>query len=228
MENGTGLVLGPALPLGTSIKRMSKSTPRRKLSDLVEVKPGYAFRSKIEHDPGGDFVVIQPSNVGPAGEVDVAELPRVGEVKPQSYHLVDADTVLFVAYGPRNRAYRFEDLPDNTIASSTFYLLKPLAWRQLNLLENRNDRILPGYLAWYLNQPQAQFYIEELRSGVSVQMLRRDALGSLEIPVPPVDMQKKVAKIALLAVEEEQLTRALMEKRRTFIDNLLLDKIQNS
>ena len=91
-----------------------------------------------------------------------------------------------------------------------------------------NDPILPGYLAWYLNQPHAQAYIEALRSGVSVQMLRRDALGSLEIPVPPVDMQKKVAEIALLAVEEEQLTRALMEKRRTFIDNLLLDKIQNS
>jgi restriction endonuclease S subunit len=190
---------------------------RKRLSDIARIDPGYSFRGKIENDPEGEYRIIQPSNVGPAGEVDVEALPMVGEISPRDYHHASGDVVLFVAYGTRNRAYHFEDLPSNTVASSTFYILRA-----------EGEQLLPAYLAWYLNQPPAQAYIEALRAGVSVQILRRDALGSLEMPVPPLDMQRQVAEVARLADEEEFLARQLMEKRRLYTDTFLLDKIQNT
>ena len=196
-----------------------------RLSDVVTIKPGYSFRSRIEHDPEGEYCVIQPSNVGPAGEVDVSELPLVSGVRPRTYHHVDADAVLFVAYGPRNRAFRFGHLPEKTIASSTFYLLRPKPPSDGS--DERAGTLLPGYLTWYLNQPPAQAYFEALRGGVSVQMLRRDALGSLDVPVPSLDVQRRIAEAARLVAEEERLARQLIEKRRLLTDNLLLDKIQN-
>lgn len=207
----------PAMPM----------TERRRLSDIADIKPGYSFRSKIEHDPQGSYFVIQPSNVGAGGGVDVADLSKVRHITPREYHMVDAEAVLFIAYGTRNRVYHFERLPANTVASSTFYLLRPKLHDPGMAAPHAYD-VLPGYLTWYLNQPPAQAYFDALRGGASVQMLRRDALGSLEIPVPPLDIQRQVATVARLALEEEQLTRQLMEKRRMYIDNLLLAKTQHS
>ncbi|MEQ9104486.1 MAG: restriction endonuclease subunit S [Rhodothermales bacterium] len=187
----------------------------------MSIKPGFFFRGRIEHDPEGKFRILQPSSIGSSGEVTAEELPLVSDISPREYHVVDDRSVLFVAYGPRNRAYHFGHLPDNVVASSTFYLLRPRP-RQLVL---REEVVLPGYLAWYLNQPIAQAYFEALRGGVSVKMLRRDALGSLELPLPPLEVQEKVSEVARLSEVEHQLTRQLLKMRRLFTDTLLLERI---
>lgn len=187
---------------------------RKKLSALAEIHRGYHFRKAVEDEPGGAYMLLQPSSIDPNGYVDVEALPRVEEVSKRKDVMVDPYTVLFVAYGTNNRAYYFPNLPPNVAVSHTFYLLRP-KYGVLN----------PGYLAWYLNQAPAQTYFEAMRGGVTVQTLRRDALGDLEIPVPLVDIQEQIAEVARLADEEEQIALALIERRRSLIHGFLLDKV---
>lgn len=186
----------------------------RSLGTVASIQPGYAIRGRLQHDPKGIHAIIQPSDIDPFGHVEHSELARVQGIKPRDYHYIKPNTVLFVAYGTQNRAYYLPDLPDTTVARSTFYLIRP-----------KPDTLDPRFLAWYLNQPRSKHFFETMRAGATVQIVRRDGLKTFEVPLPPMDLQRTIAKAAQLVEEEEATLRQIAEKRRAYIDARLLQLI---
>lgn len=106
--------------------------------------------------------------------------------------------VLFPNRGTRTTAIVFRAESFRAIAGAQFFVLRP------NLAG-----VLPEYLAWFLRTEGAARHFEGRRKGTYVQIIQRRDLEELELPLPPMDVQRKIADVAALAVEERVLSEQL-------------------
>jgi restriction endonuclease S subunit len=85
-----------------------------------------------------------------------------------------------------------------------------------------SDMVLPSYLTWYINQPAAQAYLTSRAKGTSVQMISKRAVEEMEMPLPSLEEQRKIMELAGLAAREQRLLRQLAEKRKQYMETILL------
>jgi hypothetical protein len=170
------------------------------IKECAEVLPGYALKARAEHEPEGTCQVVMAKHISDCMSyryLDEHELRMTPSGSPEKY-LVHEGDVLFVSRGLRNCATVIESVPESTIASSTFYILRV------------NPAIDPAYLAWCLNQPPAQAQIGQIRTGAGTPIVQRNVLGDIQIPVPPLNEQKRIAEFASLMAEELNLRNRLV------------------
>lgn len=173
----------------------------QKIRDCAEVLAGFVLKTRAEHERDGVYQIIVPAHIldgSPYSYTREHELRMTLPGSPEKYQVRSGD-VLFISRGARNCAAVIASVPDSTIASSTFYILRP------------NANIDPAYLAWYLNQPLAQAQIAQIRTGAGTPIVQRHALGDVRIPVPDMQSQKHIAELAALQAEEIGLRKKLLE-----------------
>ncbi|MHB2031769.1 MAG: restriction endonuclease subunit S domain-containing protein [Gemmatimonadaceae bacterium] len=68
-----------------------------------------------------------------------------------------------------------------------------------------------GYLAWYLNQAPAQTSIDQIRTGAGAPIVQRSAFAQIEILLPPLDVQRKIAELGTLLAREQELMGRLTD-----------------
>nr|VFK59365.1 MAG: Type I restriction modification DNA specificity domain-containing protein [Candidatus Kentron sp. TUN] len=174
-----------------------------KIVDCAEVLPGCSLKTYTEHEPSGSHQVIVGKHLSVPGtgyryrpEHELRLTPR-GKVEK---YLVKAGDVLFVSRGIRNQAVLVESVPEKTIASATFYLLRV------------RDGVDPAYLAWFLNQLPTQNRIGQIRTGTGTPIVQRKVFTDIVIPLPSYGNQRKIAKLGVYMVKERILRQSLMER----------------
>ena len=85
------------------------------------------------------------------------------------------------------------------------------------------DRVLPEYLAWAINQPDAQRRLGAEAQGTSLRMIPMAALEDLEIAVPDLSTQRRIVELDALARQEGQLLRQLAARREELVSAILGD-----
>lgn len=175
------------------------------LGDLADVRSGYSFRSRIEEDPGGDVVVFQIRSLVQRGTVRAEDGMRLyfPDVSPSL--LLRRGDLLFSARGMRNVAAVIDFDPNRAIASGQLLWMRP-----------KSDTITPAYLAWWLNQRQAQQYLEVHKRGTRMPIITRRALLELPVSIPSLDVQQQFVELDRLHSREQFLTDRLSEKREQF------------
>jgi len=180
-------------------------TQMKKVAECAEVLPGFALKARAEHELEGTYQVIMAKHLSdcmPYRYSDEHELRMTPAGSPENY-LVQKGDVLFISRGVRNCAAVIESVPEKTIASATFYIL-----RALPVIE-------PAYLAWCLNQSPAQAQIGQIRTGAGTPIVQRNVLGDIQIPVPPLTEQKRIAELAALMAAELDIRKKLLEATET-------------
>ncbi len=172
----------------------------KRITDCAEVLPGYALKARAEHEPEGIYQIIMAKHLDDCTPYtysanDELRMTPKGSVKK---YIVQQGDVLFISRGVRNCASKIEDVPEKTVASGTFYILRAKA--ELN----------PDYLAWCLNQAPIQAQIGQIRTGAGTPIVQRAMLGDLEIPCPDMATQEKLASLGNLMIKERQLRQALI------------------
>ena len=201
---------------------METRVVKRRLSDLASLRPGRSFRTSVEHDPEGDCWVLRPGDIDEDGEVSTDRMRKVAGLDPKDRYLVDESVVLFVTYGTNNRAYCFENLPENTVADSKFTMIRPGGQKAASLFP---ETVLPEYLAWYMNREPAQAFYEAFRRGSTTTRISRESLGRLEVPVPAAETQREIAEVSRLVQKEQELLTRWVEKRSELAHGLMLRQI---
>jgi len=201
---------------------METKVAKRRLSDLASLRPGRSFRTSVEHDPEGDCWVLRPGDIDEDGEVSTDQMRKVAGLDPKDRYLVDESVVLFATYGFNNRAYCFDHLPENTVADSKFTMIRPGGQKAAPLSP---ETVLPEYLAWYMNREPAQAFNEAFRRGSTTTRISRESLGRLEVPVPPAETQREIAKVSRLVQKERKLLTRWVEKRSELAHRLMLRQI---
>ena len=157
---------------------------------------------------------IQPENSGEVAYLQVRQFNDEGRLlskanefinitnKTETHLLKDGD-VLFVGKGNRLFSWCYRDIEGPAIASSIFFVLRP------NL-----KVVYPEYLAAFLNAPQAKAAFQQLGSGTNIFSIRKSELGAFQIPILPMQQQKKIAALAELHQQEIALAQQLILQKQ--------------
>ena len=195
------------------------------IKSCADVLPGFSLKTSITHDPEGTHQVILARHLPDSGPYEYRrdhELRIVPERSPEKY-LVSGGDILFVSRGTYNRAVLLAAVPNPTLATASFYIIKP------------REMVEPGYMAWCLNQEPLQLKIAEIRTGSGTPLVPRAGFSQIRIPLPPVEEQRRKTEIGELMVKEKALANIILQKielkhrllGKKIIDSLKQDSIIN-
>ncbi len=173
-----------------------------RIADCADVLPGYALKARAKHEPEGTHQVILGKHLAeglPYRYLPKHELRITTKGSLEKYRVREGD-VLLVSRGIRNHASIVESVPDPTVASATFYILRP------------HNGIDSTFLAWCLNQPPIQARIAQVRTGAGTPIIQRRIFAELTLPVPPLDKQRQLAELGELMMKERTLRQALLDQ----------------
>jgi len=183
-----------------------------KLNQLVtEIKAGYTFRGKIQTVQDANIAIIQLKDID--YEFQQIDLPYVFLPRPNfnPNHFLQKGDILFIAKGARNMAVIYNN-EGESIASSVFFIIK-----------TDKNKLLPEYLAWYINSKKSQAYFERVKSGSSTLNINKQALEELEINTPSMEMQNKIANYCNLCRKEYILMSNILIKKKALNEQKMLN-----
>lgn len=183
------------------------------LKDLASALfSGYTFRTKVEHDEKGEVAVILMKDVSQThAEMEYPVTFVDKTVVPEKFYLRKGD-VLFLAKGANNFALVFDLNIPKAIATSAFFVIR-----------SNTKKIIPTYLAWYINQSSVQQYLINNRTGTYTPSVSRSVLESIQIKLPNLKLQRLISNIYALSKKEQLLLTKIGEKRKALIESLLLN-----
>ena len=91
------------------------------------------------------------------------------------------------------------------------------------VLRPKQEHVYKGYFKHYFETSYYKRTIKSLAEGANINNLRTGHFDNLEIPLPPLDQQKKIAAILDAADAYRQKTKALIEKYDELTQSLFLD-----
>lgn len=168
---------------------------KKTINDICEIRFGI-YSQPVE---GGNVPYVQVRQFDDQG-VLMAEANDfvVLDQKSESHLLQDGD-VLFVGKGNRLFAWCYRDTAGPYIASSIFFVLRP-----------KQKIIYPEYLAALLNAPQTKAALLQIGSGTNIFSLRKSELGAFQIPILPMEEQKRIASLSELHQKQIALSQELI------------------
>jgi restriction endonuclease S subunit len=122
--------------------------------------------------------------------------------------LVPGD-LLVIAKGPNFRAAVASDIHRDFTYSTNLIGL------------TLTDAVIPGYVAAYLNSPMGQKEIQSRAAGATIQGLNAQSLLEIPIPLPPLDVQKRLAVYAEYHRQYIELVNKEIALRTTVRDALM-------
>lgn len=192
--------------------------PTQQLADLVEVFAGYLTRKAVRNNPMGTYRLLQIRDFNAdRSTVAVEELVRISPKTGASLCVLQTGDVLFLAKGTNTFAAVVSDLPKPTLAASSFFILRP------------KPIIRSDYLAWFLNHDSTRALLSRLATtGAHMPIIRRDVLETLDIPLPSVTIQKVIAELDALRLQEEALLSDLVQKQQDLIATVCMSTARNT
>lgn len=172
------------------------------LADVARVSSGLTVRERLDASPRG-VVAIQMSDLIAGGDPDLTRMARIPHPHPR--YLVSRGDVLLRSRGNATTAWAVpESLTEPAVAILPLFIIRP-----------STDIYDPDFLAWWLNQPEAQTHLRRAAQGQSIQMVSKTALESVPLQLPPLAQQRLIANAAHLATREAQLIHRLAECQHT-------------
>lgn len=185
-----------------------------KLKEIAEIQTGvYAQTVK-----DGEVVYLKANHFDENGKLQQVLHPDLMFGKAINKHLLKPGDVLFAAKGYKNYAAWYESKNQPAVASTSFFVIR--------LGETLSNKILPAYLAWFINSPLAQSFLRARALGTSIASIGKSVLEELEFFVPGIEVQRVILEINQLREKEKQLKNKIEDLREKQIQQQLLNGIQ--
>lgn len=184
-----------------------------RLPDVCLIQTGYTARSKLDPSADGGVLAVQLRDITTDGRIDAEHLTRVDLGHIGERYFVRSGDVLFRSRGDHNTASALDE-----------YFAEP-AIAVLPLIVLRPDRTLvtPEYIAWTINQPEAQRHFDVAARGTSIRMVPKTSLDDLHIDVPDLETQRRIVMTDALAAREVILMGLLADRKRDLTNRLLAE-----
>ena len=191
---------------------------RKKIKDIADIQIGYPFRKKIEPLSEGTYRVIQLKDFDENRNLKLDSLTHVSITGKVEKYMVNKNDVLFLSRGHNNYAFSVDHSLDNTVAASYFFILRL-----------KTEMMLPEYLAWYIDQPIAKKYINNIaRRGTHMPLVPLSEFKNLKIDIPDIETQKRIIELNRLFDRESKLLNKILEKRSLLIRGISINSAKNA
>lgn len=182
-----------------------------RLSDFSDIHSGYTARGRLDPVPEGGVPALQLRDVGATGEMPGPDFQRYDLGKLPDRYFVRGGEVVFRSRGEPNAAAAIRDpLPEPAVVIVPLVIVRP-----------DRARVLPEYLAWAINQSDAQRRLGAEAQGTSLRMIPMAVLENLEIAVPDLPTQNRIVELNALARQEGKLLRQLATSREELVSAIL-------
>jgi hypothetical protein len=188
------------------------------LEALGDLRGGYPAKSPVRaREMAGWIPALQASDVRPDGSVAWEELSWAeADPVPEKYVVADGD-VLMPLRGSTPRALTLHGVPRTVLVVGHWMMLSP-----------DRETVEPDYLSWYLNQPRTAARLGGMQRGSKLKFLSLTSLRDFEVDLPPLIVQRRIARAdstdRRVAVLEDQLA----ETRRQLVDGLTMAALRRS
>lgn len=175
------------------------------LADICDVSSGFTARNRLDEAAAG-VRVLQTRDVGDDPEIDPSALMCAAIDGPVERYLVGRGDVVFKSKGERSvAAYLGNDFVVPAVAVLPVMILRVKAG------------VLPEFLVWSINQPEAQRHFDgDARSG-TVRAVPKSSIESLPISLPDLATQKKIIEVDRLTRKEAELAAQLISLRQRLV-----------
>ena len=179
-----------------------------KLKKIAMIISGYHSRGRVEPHEDGSHFLLQARDVdGENLTYRTDTLIRFNPDLSRTDGTLKKNDILFMARGTHNYSVLLRETPESTLAAACFFIVRV-----------SDEKLLPAYLCWYLNQPPVERYlVRHSGRGVHMPVVRRSVLEKLDIPLPDLEIQKKIVELESLRREDGELMNRLAEKRKQLI-----------
>jgi restriction endonuclease S subunit len=181
------------------------------INHIARIQTGF-FAKPISQ---GDIVCLQAKHFDENGNLRASLHPDLKADHVTKKHLLQPGDVLFAAKGTKNFAAVYENHNAPAVASTSFFVIRCT-----------DKKILPEYLAWFLNHPSTQKILKGQAIGTSMASISKTVLEDLEISIPAIETQKSILKITDLRKAEKKLNQQIELLKEKQIQHYLLNALK--
>ncbi len=195
----------------TILQYKDSNVKKEKLKNVADVFRGKSVTSKDEE---GNIAVINISNISETGiDYEKLDVTYDEERKAARYLLEDGD-VLIATKGFAVKVAVYEKQPRMVIASSNLCVVRP------------NTKLINGtYLKLFLESEIGMKLLKSLQRGTAIVNINYQDICELEVPVPPIDEQMKIAEEYNVGLRLYKKTIEAAEEAWNLIKNSVKSKL---
>jgi len=186
------------------------SWPLVTLKSLTEIID-YGLTASANNDVDGPLF-LRITDLKESG-VDWLAVPRCEcDVKQKAKNLLGRGDIVFARTGATTgKSYLITDLKEETVFASYLIRVRP------------NHKVNSEYLAHFFKSPIYWYQISGMSTGATLPGVNASKLGSLEIPLPPLDDQKRIAAILDKADTIRRKRQQAIQLADDFLRSVFLD-----
>lgn len=178
---------------------MSKKYKRVAITELSNIEYGRSIRSGVVESKESDIALVMMRD---ADGIDYESLTHVELSGIKEPNFLAKNDILVLSRSSFNRALlidsKVDEIDFKLIAAPCYFIVRA-----------DQKQIFPAYLAWWLNQAEAQEYLQSQTTGGKAKVLTRTALESLEVVLPSMKEQQEIVKTIM---EVNEKTKALEQQ----------------
>ncbi len=180
-----------------------------KLHNIAVIQTG-VFAKVV---PNPNALYLQQSDFDGNGEL--RNTTQLTIIVANQKHLLTAGDLLLASKGNNNMCVIVPGIEQKCVASPSFLVIR---------LHDKSA-ILPEFVAWYLNLPTVQNTLAAQARGTSIMSISKATLGELEIPIPPIERQKKYIELSKLQKREQELYKTIAKRHKQILDYKMIKNI---
>ena len=169
----------------------------------------------IKPSPNSDTLYLQLSDFDKDGNFIDRIVTYVSIPEKNNKHLLSSKDLLFAAKGNKNICIITPETNKTCVASPSFIVIR---------IKDK-EKILPEYVAWYLNSLFIQKLLQNNALGSAIKSITKNVLEDLEIPIPSVERQKAYIALDQLQKQEQNIYKIIAEKRKQILDYKMIKNI---
>lgn len=182
----------------------------KKLGDIAIISSGHTFRSRIDEDLNGNYLVIQVKDFDEDDQIQAEGLLKTKLESVNSKFLAKSGDILFRSRGTSTRASLVHDsIDENCVIASPLLIIR---------LDT--NQYLPEYVQLLINHSASQRYFSRAAQGSFVRMIDKETLENLMIPSKSIRDQKNVIKLNRLIQKEKVLMNEIASKRQILLEGV--------
>lgn len=170
---------------------------------------GLAFRSRIEPEADGPVAVIQMRDLTEDNKLSHRNLITIKMNSLSDRHLVKRRDLIFRSRRQTTTAAIIDTKIGPAVVAAPLLRIRVTS-----------KHVLPEYLWWFVNQPLAQAFLHSRATGTAMTVICKSALDDLQVPLPPLETQKRIVALADLSNKEQKLMRELAEKKEKLVNGI--------
>ncbi|MDE3234510.1 MAG: restriction endonuclease subunit S [Bacteroidota bacterium] len=163
----------------------------------------------------GELVYLQSKHFDEYGQLHSVLHPDLLAEGISEKHLLKDGDVLFAAKGTKNFAAVFENHNEPSVASTSFFVIR-----------TTDNKVLPQFLAWFLNNHTTQTLLKGQAIGTSIPSISKHVLENLEITIPSIETQQTILQITKLRNREKTLKQQIETLREKQIQQQIINAIK--